>query len=520
MIHFMSVLGTSNYSECRYVWQPASNSFSADGFSPDEYSYVGRFVQLASLKKVLQENPGQSIKISIFLTQKARDENWESRKKNIAVELDEELDAFREAYEESHKDVKVRIALSMQQQQDGLKKELEDFRASYEEKYTGAQIEICDVDIPDGASQDEQDMIVQKMYDQIGMKEVIVFDLTHGFRSIPILAMTILNYARITKRIQVRGLYYGAFEAKHNNGSVPIFDMTYCDNMMQWASAADSFICTGRSEQIKRIIDDKDKVGINVSDQARKALNSLYDLTNCLETSRGQDVEDGVSQKTQKSIRSAHGMFVLKFNNMTSAHKRGSAAEEAVLQGLLGSIKQDVSVFDGKVRPKNTGRDGRLNETSIGISAVRWAISKNLTQQGLTALEATIITFVSEMCGFNSDRQLKLIADIKTYPGRQCLSDALLRKNLQDLNVQQVSSTIHNKFHADDLKKLGKCCKEVKSARNSINHFGLTDSSSGYTYDGLNKILRAQFNIFLECVDSDCVCTDGNQNILNWKVTE
>ena len=52
----------------------------------------------------------------------------------------------------------------------------------------------------------------------------IHFDITHGFRSIPLFVSTILNFFKNQKNAKITGVYYGIFEAKEN-GITPVVNM-------------------------------------------------------------------------------------------------------------------------------------------------------------------------------------------------------------------------------------------------------------------------------------------------------
>ena len=213
MHHLMFVLGTNNYQSATYQWDTVEAAGSAGG--EVIHHYTGRFVQIASLMKVLEEHPDTDIRVSIFLTKEACGNNWEDHMETGTMGLDSELRTFVGEYPE--REILIEI-----------------------------------VEIPAGKNKKEQDEIFDAMFRNIEEGETIYFDVTHGFRSIPMLALTIVNYARVVKNAQVGGLYYGAFDAKdEETGNVPLFDMTYCDSILQWTGAAESFISSGSSKQVK-----------------------------------------------------------------------------------------------------------------------------------------------------------------------------------------------------------------------------------------------------------------------------
>lgn len=57
-------------------------------------------------------------------------------------------------------------------------------------------------------------------------KSEIYFDVTHGFRSIPIFISTLLNFFTKVKKAEVKGVYYGIWDAtSQNNGITPVVNI-------------------------------------------------------------------------------------------------------------------------------------------------------------------------------------------------------------------------------------------------------------------------------------------------------
>lgn len=95
----------------------------------------------------------------------------------------------------------------------------------------------------------------QLLTNHLQAEEEIVADITHGFRSTPIVTLLALSYLRVTQNIQVRGLYYGAFDAvDFSNPIKPTFDLSAFLELFQWTSAADSFCHTGDATRLSELI--------------------------------------------------------------------------------------------------------------------------------------------------------------------------------------------------------------------------------------------------------------------------
>ncbi len=94
------------------------------------------------------------------------------------------------------------------------------------------------VTIPNGASEDELWQIFGLLTEAVDPGCELHLDITHGFRSQPLLGFIALNYLRITRKIRIGGLHYGAFEARKEN-IAPVFDLTAFLTLLDWTSAAE-----------------------------------------------------------------------------------------------------------------------------------------------------------------------------------------------------------------------------------------------------------------------------------------
>ena len=166
-VHYFSILGTSLY-------EPVVYQFPEQIREKKEQE----FVQIAMLEE-LSELLCEDGKISIFLTQSARKMNWNDR---LYTEKDV---TFAQRWVSTKKQ-----SVCERQKKSGMKSILQ---VEYPELYAKTkEINICD------ASTEEQIWSVfETIYNTIEEGDEIYFDITHSFRSIPMLALTIINYARV-----------------------------------------------------------------------------------------------------------------------------------------------------------------------------------------------------------------------------------------------------------------------------------------------------------------------------------
>jgi CRISPR-associated DxTHG motif protein len=115
--------------------------------------------------------------------------------------------------------------------------------------------QIVEVDIPDGKSEAELWEIFEAISDAVQEGDEIVFDITHGFRSLPMIAMLTIAYLKQVKGVKVQYVLYGAYEARDNQGA-PVFDLMPFADLLDWLAAAKMFTATGDSSELGRLIQD------------------------------------------------------------------------------------------------------------------------------------------------------------------------------------------------------------------------------------------------------------------------
>ena len=73
----------------------------------------------------------------------------------------------------------------------------------------------------------------------------VLIDVTHAFRSIPLMAVAIAAYLRRVRSLEIERIVYGAFEAVQSGEPVPIFDLTPLVHIIDWLEALTVFQETG-----------------------------------------------------------------------------------------------------------------------------------------------------------------------------------------------------------------------------------------------------------------------------------
>ncbi|MBF0259994.1 MAG: TIGR02221 family CRISPR-associated protein [Desulfamplus sp.] len=366
---FISFLGTGDYLNCRY----------SIGKQPGN---LVKYVQEDIIYRFCREW-NQEDEIRIFTTDEAKQQNWDDN---------------------GHKDRKTsKIKINQ-----GLGKRLENMRLTASVKRYA---------IPVGNSEDEIWSIFQTVYESLGNGDEIIFDITHSLRSIPMLFMVLVGYARLLKNISVQGIYYGAFESlghpsvvekmDENERVAPVFDLTSFEKLIEWTSATQSFVKNGSAAELASL--------------------AKRDISAVMKTTSGEsDYIEGNKAIAQEIGNIVNGINAISHNIMLS---RGAE----IIGYDYGRIKENLKtlqtsdIFIKPLAPLMQVIEKKLdafikNDINNSFKAVEWCVEHGLYQQVITILLENMITFIlSEEgleWGVKDNREaasdaIKLIADKK-----------------------------------------------------------------------------------------------------------
>jgi CRISPR-associated Csx2 family protein len=118
-----------------------------------------------------------------------------------------------------------------------------------QERLGSLPIVINTVEIPDGRSEQELWELFDRVASAVSEKDIILLDITHAFRSIPMIVFAVAAYLRRTKNVAIEHIVYGAFEARRPfrtppqpEDRAPIFDLTPLLDLLDWLSGAEFFL--------------------------------------------------------------------------------------------------------------------------------------------------------------------------------------------------------------------------------------------------------------------------------------
>lgn len=246
------------------------------------------------------------------------------------------------------------------------------------------------VTIPSGRNENEIMEIFLKVVETLRDNDRVFVDVTHAFRSIPLLMMVALNYAKVVKDISVERIFYGAFEVlgspaqvekmPENERNAPVFDLTAYDSILEWARAVDVFRKAGYAEDLGRLINKN--LGLLFRERGkeeRKVAEKFSELKRGLEG-------------LMKNLAAARGPEIWEFSSFMNVIDDLEGSELIPpMKPLFELLKRSLAGFEV---------DDPMERT---FHAVEWCIDHSMVPQAYILLREGIITGLCERAGHDLD---------------------------------------------------------------------------------------------------------------------
>jgi len=90
-------------------------------------------------------------------------------------------------------------------------------------------IPISFVSVPKGENEAELWQIFSAIAKSVIPGEEVVFDVTHGLRSFPLIGLLAAAFLRAGLKVELKAIFYGAFDVRNQNATphrTPMFDLT------------------------------------------------------------------------------------------------------------------------------------------------------------------------------------------------------------------------------------------------------------------------------------------------------
>lgn len=399
---FISVLGLGNYSSCFYT-----------RIDKEFKSKEVRYIQEATLDYLTKTEEWNSSDVAyILLTHGAEKKNW---------------------VDNGH----VRPETNLPIEQSGLKTQLERMKLPFPV--------IPIKNLPDGNDEKEIWMIFEQVFKLLQENDELYFDLTHGFRYLPMLILVLGNYSKFLKNIVVKSITYGNYEARNRErNEAAIIDLHPLSDLQDWTFASANFLKNGNITQLKNLCDQNLKPILKEAKGSNLAATTLKKYMAALE-------------RVVNDMNTCRGINIIQGNNINELFYLSSQLTDVIIEPLKPVIEKMRDSFT-EFMPSPNIKNGYL--------AAKWCFDNQLYQQALTILHETIISHICESEKWDNIHHRELVSKAlnihinKTgQEGWQCSPD----------QVDLIKEILSNKA----LAFLASTYKVTTSLRNDYNHAGM-----------------------------------------------
>ena len=311
------------------------------------------------------------------------------------------------------------------------------------------------VPIPDGSSEEQLWEIFRIIRDVVGDGDEIVFDVTHSFRSLPVIATVLLRYLAVAKGVSLVACLYGAWEAKvEADGKAPeapVFDLTPFFVLDDWTHAIRNFEQFGDASELKRLSLSR-LAPLCRTDNAARSLNAAIKQMalfagNVRISNLGTESGDA-------------GLRAMSLKRCISDALMREGAGEGIPE-LSPILTRMGAHFADYV-------DGDLRN---GFRAARWAADHGLIPQAYTLLQETAVSLVCDRFRAQLPETLSGVASREFVSG--VLGRAVLGENFDWTLWTPAEEAGSARALAESLgQELPQAFARLARRRNAINHAG------------------------------------------------
>lgn len=325
--------------------------------------------------------------------------------------------------------------------------------------------------LPDGDTEEEVMYIFQRVFELLRKGDELYFDITHGFRYLPMLIVVLGNYSKFLKDVKVKMISYGNYEGRdRKTNRARIMDLTVLSTLQDWTNAAGSFIRSGDSSYLAQLA--KDKLLPLVKDSKRPDAQSARTLNELVKN----------LEKLTTDIVTCRGLNIEKGERIKGMKRHLNRLEDVVIKPMkpiIDRVKDEFADFN------------EAPDVMNGFHAVQWCINHGLLQQAATILEESVISYFCQLYGkYITCTPIKDRRDIITRALRIIYKGTpedewrlekmenlpqlkpVVSKFLEDREKYMVSNSKGTKEHIS-----ATFCK-LSDLRNDLDHNGMNDGPS------------------------------------------
>lgn len=284
--------------------------------------------------------------------------------------------------------------------------------------------------------------------------DTVAFDITHGLRSFPLVGLLAAAFLRTGRKVDLKAVLYGAYEARTDQIHTPMFDLSPMVALLEWSAAADLFNRTGDSASLAGLIE-KRKDEIAKAAGKDRSIHPQINNLGKLGSTLGKLSQSLALIRPEKATQFAAELETRILGAEDALEKHASTRPLALLLDQVAQVYSPLALKPGEV----TVWEILDRERKI----IHWYAKRDRWVQAATLAREWIVSWTMAQLG---------LPDLRNTEDREMIE---YRLNAQSKKHQAQDSEYRpTDFHAIPIiKDVLQAWDRISKARNDINHAGM-----------------------------------------------
>lgn len=246
------------------------------------------------------------------------------------------------------------------------------------------------LNIPSKQSKEDIWEIFEACTSVVDEGDSIIVDITHGFRSLPLVGFAIAAFLQRVKDVQVKHVLYGCYEDRHENCS-PVYDLAPIIHLLNWADALKTFASRGDAKELAVLLSQAHQepwqAAIKEKGQLPRLLKNLSrqikDLSEALHLSRPLDV-----------------MSISK----VLSHTMDEVSEEGEAQQWAKPFALVLEKFRDELTPLAAETPYELSKRTLKaqLALTKYYLNRDLLVQAVTLMREWVVNYMALKLGVSN----------------------------------------------------------------------------------------------------------------------
>jgi len=323
------------------------------------------------------------------------------------------------------------------------------------------------VRIPEGRSEQELWQIFDAVQSNVDDVEEVVIDITHAFRSLPLIFFVVTAFLRAVRDVKVKHILYGCFVAE--NQPSPVLDLTLMVELLDWMEGVRRFKKLGDAEFIGQAL---------IDTQASLYHQSTQDVKPKHLKTVGQAMRDLSSE-----MRSLRVWQMMKTADRLLTEIKPAEAEAQKWSKPFALLIEQIRQ---QVEPIAHSQPDTLDEQNLRkqIAMMRFMLERGQILQALLLQREWLVNFALWKVGQKEWLKREVREPVERGLGE--VAQAWLR------NREVATGKLAESVDSKTLSLLAELWNRIQDLRNDPAHCGMRENAADYRklHDSVEGFLR------------------------------